>query len=306
MHKISQAFVPIPEDWFSTKTAKRILRQGKTPEQGAAFHARFLYMIFRAHAIDDNGRVIGSDGLPLDCEDLADEYDRDVTGWESALLAYQALDLVEIDEDGCIRICDYRYWVRRPSDRPEATRERKRRQRERESEPLKDDVHPRDLRDVTGVTNVTNVTTRADQTRAEESRQSKDAREDEPTPHRSVSPMLIDCPFDKNSFLQDCETAHHVVTGKPFLPRSRKHTLRIAEGLNSRFGWKARSGAFLLAAQKVRHILNRGDPVDNPWGLLLTLVGDHLIEAEQYLVIAERHGSEPEFHWAHEIVEATV
>lgn len=295
-------FVPVPADFFSTKTGRKLFRAGPIHQ------LRFLWLVFKAHGLGKNGQLKGSDNEPLDVDDLAEDHDRDFDGWKTTLKVCNELELIEILEDGTIKIVSPEYWTRPPSARPSAVRKRVQKHREKLSEDPEPKTEPEPCNDPVTDDNSSNSSLskiRADQSRSEQEQIRSDlekSRQDQEG-LRPQSPLPA-CSFGQEEFFKDCDQAHRLLDGRAFPRSSRKNTLKVIEALpRSRFGWKDKAGAVLLAAQKVRWKIDKGEPVDNPWGLLLTIVSEHVKAAEQYNKLAERTGGEPEFHWSPEPVE---
>lgn len=298
-------FVPVPADFFTTKTGRRLFRAGPIHQ------LRFLWLVFKAHGLGKNGQLKGSDNEPLDVDDLAEDHDRDFEGWKITIKVCNELNLVETMEDGTIRIVSPEYWTRPPSARPSAVRKRVQKHRERQPEDPEPQEKPGSCNDPVTDCNGSNSSlskiradqSRSDQIRSEESRSEQEEIGQDQEGLRPQSPLPA-CSFGQEEFFKDCDQAHRLVDGRAFPKSSRRNTLKVIDALpRSRFGWKDKAGAVLLAAQKVRWKIDKGDPVDNPWGLLLTIVSEHVKAAEQYNKLAERTGGEPEFHWSLEPVE---
>lgn len=98
---------------------------------------------------NQKGLVLKADGRPVTALSLAMTHHRDrrkQEAWQEFLDFACDLGLLA-EEEGCLRIVDWRRWHRSPSDEPEAVRERVARHRAEKSKRDK-----RDKRDVTDVT----------------------------------------------------------------------------------------------------------------------------------------------------------
>lgn len=297
-------FVPVPADFFQTSTGRKLFRSGPIHQ------LRFLWLVFKAHGLRKDGHLKGSDNEPLDIFDIAEDHDRDIDGWEETISICNDLGLVEILDCGTIKIVSMEYWSRPPSARPAAIRERQKKYRENKAKENSGTQNKGTCNE--GVTDdnsdnsdLSKIRSEQDQIRSdqEKSRSEQEKSRSEQEGLRPHSPLPA-CSFGQDEFFKDCDQAHRLVDGRAFPDASRKNTLKVVDALpRSRFGWKDKAGAVLLAAQKVRWKIDKGDPVDNPWGLLLAIVSDHIKAAEQYNKLAERTGGEPEFHWSPEPVE---
>ena len=299
-------FVPMPVDWFRTRTAKQLRRRDPANE------SRFLFMVCLAYQTDDDGRVVGSDNLPLSAEDLADDHDRDVDAWESFIKACHELDLVETDEDGAFRLTSFRYWTRgerRPSDRPEATRERKRKQREREKKAEQVDAISENVTRVTTGHELSRMSrqeerrgeerreeqSRAEKRRAEQSRGESERRE----ASRGAPLEAAAAVFSEHDFFEAAASVYESLSGGRKLPSKERGTIRdeIGSWPPPRTGWQDYAGAVILAAQKTQHEEQAGKDIRNPWLYTLRAAPDQLDLAAQYNISSRRAGVEPDYRW---------
>lgn len=96
---------------------------------------------------NQKGLVLKADGRPVTALSLAMTHHRDrrkQEAWQEFLDFACDLGLLA-EEEGCLRIVDWRRWHRSPSDQAEATRERKRAERDRKKQAVTSE-------DVTSVT----------------------------------------------------------------------------------------------------------------------------------------------------------
>lgn len=114
---------------------------------------RMIRLVSLAKRANQRGRILRTDGVPLDAKALARLHDGKglelIELWESFLALCVELGLLDwMEEEACYKIRHWRRWHRSESDMPEARRERKRRSREGDVAPRytpkPDQTHPRD------------------------------------------------------------------------------------------------------------------------------------------------------------------
>lgn len=268
-------FVPIPADFFTTKTGRKLFRAGPIHQ------LRFLWLVFKAHSLGRDGALAGSDMEPLDVEDIAEDHDRDVEGWQLTIEICHELNLVETDSRGILKIAHIEYWHRPPSDRPEATRERKRKQREREREATESQPESQECHGGHEESRESRPRTEENRTETEEIRsdldQTTEQKRTEET--REVDPLGL--PVCRSSFVKFAQTAHERVAGSP-LSKSELASLEklVSSPPWSGYSWRDRAGAMLTAELQMEWEAERGKAFINAWFYLLTAAASYLKQAK--------------------------
>lgn len=314
-----ELFLPLPLAWRRTVTYRRLQRKDRI------YPHWFVILAQIAYELNDQGRICGGDGTPFEVLDIADELQIDENEAENFLKACHDLNLVSTDDDGSFRVVNYRYWLRRPSDSPEATRERKRKQREREklakqkTPPDSDVTTCHDGHDESRMSRHRLDKTRLDKIREDKRRQELDqtreeqTREEEieeekrpdPTPPPELPPTKRGQPatinevfssfvsFDKSKFFLVSNACHKLLTGRDMTKKAREDL----EQTIKREGWrdwpdlKNQAAALFLSTQYTRHKKKNGMELRQPWPYAITSAVSFFEEGAK----ANREGRVPLF-----------
>lgn len=121
------SWVKLSTDIFSNRKIKKIRKM----EDGESIFALWMYLLCRAGACNDGGRVYFTENIPYDAETLADELSIDEETVQRGLDAFRRFNMIEMDEDGMIWISSWEEYQN--VDKMEKIREndriRKRRER---------------------------------------------------------------------------------------------------------------------------------------------------------------------------------
>ncbi len=105
-------FIPMPRDWPRSRSF-RLLRQADP-----AHIPRLLWLLNQAHHVNRGGAVELEDGQQLTAEDCAAETDQDVAGWTACVALLVDLRLLQVDQQGGMRLLCWSTWRRDGQDGP--------------------------------------------------------------------------------------------------------------------------------------------------------------------------------------------
>lgn len=126
------SWVKLSTDIFSNRKIKKIRRM----EDGESIFALWMYLLCRAGACNDGGRVYFTENIPYDAETLADELSIDEETVQRGLDAFRQFNMIEMDEDGMIWISSWEEYqnVDKMEQVRKQTKERVRKFREKKKE----------------------------------------------------------------------------------------------------------------------------------------------------------------------------